>query len=140
MKTPKDTEATLPAIAQIPINLEGWLEALKTERGIKNPVAVLALAAHVLAGQGATVKSVPRAYYGRVGALCKKMNDDYGYLMRLLWEASASRPAGDLVNYVEGILKKRASPTNSERPPQNLHERRVAEEKALPPLRKVQNK
>ena len=138
------TETTSPADEtpavdeqKIPSNLEGWLSALKTEKGLKNSVAVIAFAAHVLSGGEPTIKSVPSDSYGRAGKFCKRANDDYGYVMKLLWEGSASRPAGDLVNYVEGVLKNRNARASPNGRAQSVHERRLEHEKSIP-IRKAQ--
>jgi hypothetical protein len=45
--------------------------------------------------------------YGRLGAIAKKVNCDYGYLAKLIWETAGKRPAGDLLDYVDGILRSK---------------------------------
>jgi hypothetical protein len=44
--------------------------------------------------------------YGRIGAIARKANYDFGYLAKLIWETAGKRPAGDLLDYVEGILRR----------------------------------
>lgn len=115
---------------RIPISLEGWLSAMKTERGTKNPIAVLAFAAHILSG-GDPEKEVPKESFGRVGALTRQANSDYGLVMKLLWEASASRPAGSVINFATALLNGRRSREARNSP--SLHERRLKQEMAANP-------
>ena len=44
--------------------------------------------------------------YPRLGKVLQRANYDGGYVAKLLWTASANRPAGDLLSYVEAILKE----------------------------------
>ena len=45
--------------------------------------------------------------YERIGVIAKRVNYDFGYLAKLIWETAGKRPAGDLLDYVEGILRSK---------------------------------
>jgi hypothetical protein len=121
----------------IPTNLDGWLDALKTAKGQRNPIAVVAFAAHVLGGGEPKSSSVPKQSYGSVGKLCKRANDDYGYVLKVLWDAASARPAGNLLSYAAGILSKKTGSAPARDPPLTFHQKRIAAEKLIP-LRKAQ--
>lgn len=55
--------------------------------------------------------------YERIGAIASRVNHDFGYLAKLIWEASGKRPAGDLLDYVEGILRRSKSEQDTQHKP-----------------------
>lgn len=44
--------------------------------------------------------------YDRIGVVARRSNYDFGLLAKLIWESAGMRPAGELLDYVEGILRR----------------------------------
>jgi hypothetical protein len=76
---------------------ENLLEQIKSAPNRKEAIARVGELYQVCSG-----RSPP---YGRVGVIAGKANYDFGYLAKLIWETAGKRPAGDLLDYVEGILR-----------------------------------
>jgi hypothetical protein len=76
---------------------ENLLEQIKSAPNRKEAIARVGELYQVCAGRAPP--------YGRIGVIARKVNYDSGYLAKLIWETAAKRPAGDLLDYVEGILR-----------------------------------
>lgn len=42
----------------------------------------------------------------RIAGILKTMNNDYGYLLKLIWDSSSANIAGSHLNYIHGTLRK----------------------------------
>lgn len=80
---------------------ENLLEQIKGARDRKESITRVGELYRVCAGRAPP--------YGRLGAIARKANYDFGYLAKLIWETAGKRPAGDLLDYVEGILRRAKS-------------------------------
>jgi hypothetical protein len=78
---------------------ENLLEQIKSAPDGQKAIAAVGELYQVCAGRAPP--------YSRLGAIAKKVNDDYGYLAKLIWETAGKRPAGDLLDYVDGILRSK---------------------------------
>jgi len=78
---------------------ENLLEQIKSAPDGQKAIAAVGKLYQVCAGRDPP--------YSRIGAIAKKANDDYGYLAKLIWETAGKRPAGDLLDYVDGILRSK---------------------------------
>ena len=77
---------------------EDLLTQIKGARDRKESIARVGELYQVCAGRAPP--------YGRIGAIARKANYDFGYLAKLIWETAGRRPSGDLLDYVEGILRR----------------------------------
>ena len=110
-KNGSEDKLALANYARPPTSLAGWVVVLDEERRKPkgaNPVGLLGEAAKVLSGDRLQWPDI----YGRVGKLCKLVRDDYGYLLRLFWDASAQSPTGDFLNYVDGMIRTKKGERN----------------------------
>lgn len=73
---------------------EEWLNKIINS---KNPIGALGEMIMLLTG-----RSPP---FERIGVICKQLNNDYGYVCKLCWEAASARPAGDFLSYIQGRIK-----------------------------------
>jgi hypothetical protein len=44
---------------------------------------------------------------GRIAGMLKAISNDYGYLLKLIWDTSSASIAGSHLNYIQGIIRKR---------------------------------
>jgi hypothetical protein len=80
-----------------PSTFEGWLNRLEAVEKANQKIAVLAEAVGHLTNHPVN--------YGRLGAIVKMQNNDHGYMLKLIWDLSSNRPAGDFLSYLQGTLK-----------------------------------
>jgi hypothetical protein len=78
---------------------ENLLEQIKSAPDKQKAIAKVGELYQVCAGRAPP--------YERIGVIAKRVNYDFGYLAKLIWETAGKRPAGDLLDYVEGILRSK---------------------------------
>jgi hypothetical protein len=78
---------------------ENLLEQIKGAANRKEAIARVGDLYQVCAGRAPP--------YERIGVIAKRANYDFGYLAKLIWETAGKRPAGDLLDYVDGILRSK---------------------------------
>jgi hypothetical protein len=44
---------------------------------------------------------------GRIAGICKSMNNDYGYILEILWTSVPRSPNGSHLNYIQGIINSK---------------------------------
>jgi len=76
---------------------ENCLEQIKGAPNRKEAIARVGELYQVCAGRAPP--------HGRIGVIARKANYDFGYLAKLIWETTSTRPSGDLLSYVEGRMK-----------------------------------
>jgi hypothetical protein len=97
---PDTTGLDAPA-ESTPTSFPEWLLRIMACEKSNQKIAVLADALTTLTYQ--------RPDYGRLGAIVKKQNNDHGYMLKLIWDLSSNRPAGNFLDYLQGTLKKPGS-------------------------------
>jgi len=96
VETTEPTEPAENAAETMPTNFNGWATALNAPKA--NQVDILRRMVYELTGKSYS--------YGRVGALLKRSGDP-GYLAKLIWDKSTTPTAGNFINYLDAIIKKR---------------------------------
>jgi hypothetical protein len=89
-----------------PISFQGWRDRLnQAQDGTRSKVGVLITAFKTLHPQAPAEDFDELG--GRIAAIAKGANNDWGYVLKIIWETSCVNIAGSHLNYIQGASRHR---------------------------------